>query len=676
MSSENQDLPLHSLNSGYKVNHYILKLTCILEKRTFDGEVYAFVQSSKPGSNLILDLKDLHIMEVVEIDANKQDILLFLESFEERKKLQSFEFWMAKNVKQVLKHSTDDWCVKVENLQTTEALVCFRYQTKPEGSSVSWFQDDDNNPCCLTTGCLINNRSLLPSQDAPSLMATWQLMLQIPNGLRAATTGDDEGIFTENGIYFYTSMLLPISTFALAIGSWKCSHIPLRFESHSDERIIECRHPFYPCPFNKADLLGPQIPCRVFYSSSTDSSLVIDYVPRLIEAIFRILGRHVVPKLDFVILPQLVSCLGFASPGLILISPSILSGRTPMMSRLGHEISHSWFGINIGPKNWNEEWISEGFATFMEVFTFVIPTKIDFQIDLFLQDVIELKMSKFSFRSELMALKSSNRYQILKSDCSNVDSSLLCMSATAQSSEMNVAINGLNRDKIVSQIPYLKGYFFLIQLAKIVGLDYLLVALKKYVETFHGCLVTTAECIEFFANQFQQKEEIFHQAQNWLNSSHSPALDNLLTLNRLDIEVTQHVDFWKRPTQSPPVFKYPHAMPDQVLSLLDRILELDIKMSPKTMDKFFGHYEPHVINADVYHRACELIVAQRSVKLLPLVRDFLYQHPAMGAYLYSELMLTDRPQFQAVATEVYQSIKNKLDHTFSAIIQDLIYPQE
>ena len=37
-----------------------------------------------------------------------------------------------------------------------------------------------------------------------------------------------------------------------------------------------------------------------------------------------------------------------------------------MCIRLGHELSHSWFGLLIGAKDWTEEWLSEGFATYME----------------------------------------------------------------------------------------------------------------------------------------------------------------------------------------------------------------------------------------------------------------------------------------------------------------------
>jgi aminopeptidase O len=367
-NEESLDLPLLSLESDYKVEHYLMKLTCELDKKTFSGEVYVFVKHCGPGSVLILDLKNLFIDKVEEIDSSDGEISNFLISFDKKKSYEQFGYWSSKNERKVIHPSYEDWCVKIETLEKKETLVCLHYRTKPEGSSVSWFLDDDGSSCCLTTGSLINNRSLVPSQDAPSLMATWQLLLQVPKDFSATTTGDDSGFVTDAGTYFFTSMLLPISTFALAIGKWKCSNIPMRVGCVlPDDRLVECRHPHYPCPFAQIDAAGLQIPSRVFYSDSFDPSILRDYIPSAIETIYRILGRHVVPKLDFIIVPQSVACLGFASPGLILISPSILFGQTPMLSRLGHEISHSWFGINIGPKNWNEEWISEGFATFMEV---------------------------------------------------------------------------------------------------------------------------------------------------------------------------------------------------------------------------------------------------------------------------------------------------------------------
>ncbi len=51
---------------------------------------------------------------------------------------------------------------------------------------------------------------------------------------------------------------------------------------------------------------------------------------------------------------------------MIFLSQSLLSGDGTMNIKLAHEMTHAWFGLLIGAKDWTEEWLSEGFATFME----------------------------------------------------------------------------------------------------------------------------------------------------------------------------------------------------------------------------------------------------------------------------------------------------------------------
>lgn len=55
------------------------------------------------------------------------------------------------------------------------------------------------------------------------------------------------------------------------------------------------------------------------------------------------------------------------SPHIVFLSQSVLTGEKNLCgARLCHEIAHSWFGLAIGARDWTEEWISEGFATYLE----------------------------------------------------------------------------------------------------------------------------------------------------------------------------------------------------------------------------------------------------------------------------------------------------------------------
>ena len=50
----------------------------------------------------------------------------------------------------------------------------------------------------------------------------------------------------------------------------------------------------------------------------------------------------------------------------MFLSQSLLAKDQSMCIRVSHELTHSWFGLLIGARDWTEEWLSEGFATYME----------------------------------------------------------------------------------------------------------------------------------------------------------------------------------------------------------------------------------------------------------------------------------------------------------------------
>ena len=80
----------------------------------------------------------------------------------------------------------------------------------------------------------------------------------------------------------------------------------------------------------------------------------------------------------------------------MFLSQSVLSGDASMRVRLAHEISHAWFGLLVGAKDWSEEWLSEGFATFMEEKIQSRAEKVG--VFPYLSSIFDLKGSEFGLR--------------------------------------------------------------------------------------------------------------------------------------------------------------------------------------------------------------------------------------------------------------------------------------
>lgn len=55
-----------------------------------------------------------------------------------------------------------------------------------------------------------------------------------------------------------------------------------------------------------------------------------------------------------------------SSPHLMFLSQSILCPDHSMFYRLSHEVCHTWFGVLTGPKDWTEEWLTEGICCYLE----------------------------------------------------------------------------------------------------------------------------------------------------------------------------------------------------------------------------------------------------------------------------------------------------------------------
>ncbi|XP_064090013.1 aminopeptidase O-like [Macrobrachium nipponense] len=726
--------------------------------RIIDDNTNAEVSSSFHGElddipdfELILDCCDINVKLVKEVLCNKCEVENYLDPNHLRNCSNDIKFWIGKK-QSPLQFEVSEWCLKIVKpgikcVEKFPQVVYIEYETTPIGKSVFWQNDQDGYSCVYTPGAPINNRSLLPCQDPPSAMATWQAWITVSEGYYVSMTGDEvqtlcsgtkadnkSEVSSENNVpqsslklnpvvsellpsevmltgksqkcfYYCTSMVLPIATIAIAIGKWSVRKVIMpklvsekQCSDAKQQKLIDslkniCKHYEYPCHMKKDWTSDTKI--TVVYPKSF-SELTIkalcNFLPCAVKAAVQLLSVYPCHRIEVVILPRNFGSLGLASPNLIFLSPSIAIDDISAFIRIAHEISHAWFGINIGAQDWTEEWISEGFATYMEDLIFT-EAYLEYQKGLFSdlcgRNTASSTMVTRTQLAELADVRAHLRYRTLQSELENSSEDLQRLQPMQGESLVEQGINyvkdGLNPEKTFLQIHYLKGYFLLRFLTKIVGKEEFSKAMTAYVVHYHGQLVLSEEILNFFiakCPKILEEISLAYLLKNWL---HQPGLNKEtvdmygMISNSLTLQVLEHFHFWemfnnKFLTGSGKKLKcelYPLMFPDQVVLLFEYLMDMP-KIHSRILSNIYVHYKITKMNADVRHRWCELVI-KHSFHDLSEVERFLLNDQSMGVYLYGELMITKRANHRKLAQKVFSTSKDLMDENTCIIVQTMLY---
>ncbi|XP_074923328.1 aminopeptidase O isoform X2 [Chelonoidis abingdonii] len=577
------------------------------------------------------------------------------------------------------------------------------YKTKPEGRSVTWTTDQSSRPCVYTMGSPINNRALLPCQEPPVAMSTWQTTVRTASSFVVLMSGENsaEPVQLQEGLlswYYYVTMPMPASTFTIAIGCWtevkQESHIAdIRTTnefssvfSRADLRLIEgsCGHGAYPCRFqNPAASSQLVIPHRVFAPwclKDRCAEILLELIPRCLLAAHGTLGTHPFSRLDVLIVPSNFSSLGMASPHIIFLSQSVLTGGSQLCgTRLCHEIAHAWFGLAIGARDWTEEWISEGFATYLE--------------DVFWAVAQQLPHDEAREQQELKALL---RWRRLRDEVQNSEEELQVLrpnkERTGELSESGTCIikHGLNAEKIFMQVHYLKGYFLLQSLAKRIGEATYFEFLRKFVQKFHGQLILSQDFLYMLLENIPEQKGYALSVENiiqaWLDTSGipKPLLEECQTWDqcRLVQQVNDEVTKWiqvnqrarkrsKRKQRQDEV-AFQKLLPDQLVLLLESLLE-EKTLCLRTLQRLEKTYHLDEQDAEVRHRWYELVVKHKYTRRYGDIEKFLKEDQAMGVYLYGELMVNEDAKQQELAYKCFAATQKQMDVSSAKVVAEMLF---
>ncbi|KAM6363879.1 aminopeptidase O isoform 2-T3 [Pluvialis apricaria] len=538
------------------------------------------------------------------------------------------------------------------------------YKTKPEGRSVTWTTDQSGRPCVYTMGSPINNRALFPCQEPPVALSTWQASVRTAAGFVVLMSGENsaEPVQLPEGTlswYYYVTMPMPASTFTIAVGCWQevkqqsfTAAVQTNTEfslpsSQADFRWHEeiCGHVEYPCRFqNPAARSQAVIPYRLFAPwclMERCEEHLLQLIPQCLSAAYTTLGTHPFSRLDVLIVPSNFSSLGMASPHIIFLSQSVLPGGSHLCgTRLCHEIAHAWFGLAIGARDWTEEWLSEGFATFFE--------------DVFWARAQQLSHDEVKGQQELKALL---RWRRLRDEVQNSEEELQVLrpkkDSTGELSESGASVvkYGLKAEKIFMQVHYLKGYFLLQSLARIIGETSYLASLRKFVHKFHGQLVLSQDFLCMLLEDIPEQKEsgltVESIFQNWLDTSGMPK------------PLLEEGETWKE-----------CQLVQQVSGEVTKWIQTNQRIRKSSKKK---RKQDEVVFQKVRHRWCELVVKHKYVPGYGDVETFLREDQAMGVYLYGELMVNEDVKQQELARKCFAAAREHMDASSAKVVAEMLF---
>lgn len=316
------------LPGGVHPDHYSLTLTPDLKAATFTGEETIDVILDAPSKTITLNAAEIQFLSVKAAGRAAQV------SMDNAKEQATFTFGKELPAGKVV------LSISYTGILNDKLRGFYLSKTKVRNYAVTQFEPTDA-------------RRAYPSFDEPALKATYDITLVVDAGDTAISNteivSDKPGpIEGKHTVKFATTPKMSTYLVAFLVGDFKC------IEGKADGVPIR----------------GCSTPDKVAMTKFAVESA--EYILPYYDKYFGI--KYPMPKLDMVALPDFEAgamenfgCITYRETDLLVDEKTgSIPAKKRVASVVAHEMAHQWFGDMVTMQWWDNLWLNEGFANWME----------------------------------------------------------------------------------------------------------------------------------------------------------------------------------------------------------------------------------------------------------------------------------------------------------------------
>jgi aminopeptidase N/puromycin-sensitive aminopeptidase len=319
------------LPQSVKPEHYTLSLTPDLKSATFSGSESIDVEVEEPVDAILLNAAEIHFQSVTTTLNGKSLTAKVTEDAD--KQQATFDFG------QKLAPGKLKLEIRYTGILNNELRGFYLSKTAKRNYAVTQFESTDA-------------RRAFPSFDEPAFKATFSVKLVVDKGDTAISNTniihDEPESGDKHAITFATTPKMSTYLVAFLVGDFQCL-------SGSSDGV-----PIRACA----------TPDQVQYGAFALKTA--EYVLHYYNTYFGI--KYPMPKLDMIAIPDFEAgamenfgAITYRESDMLLDSSHASVGAQRRVGLVvAHEMAHQWFGDMVTLKWWDNTWLNEGFATWME----------------------------------------------------------------------------------------------------------------------------------------------------------------------------------------------------------------------------------------------------------------------------------------------------------------------